>query len=60
MAASRPNGRAFELHLAESGRRVNVNDLWIAATAAVNGLPAVTQDDDLAPLQSASGLEEIV
>lgn len=45
--------------LAESGRRVNVNDLWIAATAAANGLPVVTQDGDFDPLQDAMGLEVI-
>lgn len=49
----------FRVHLAESGRRVNVNDLWIAATAAAHGLPVVTQDDDFAPLQGARGLHEI-
>jgi predicted nucleic acid-binding protein len=47
------------VHLAESGRRVNVNDLWIAATAAANRLPVVTQDDDFDPLQDATGLEVI-
>jgi predicted nucleic acid-binding protein len=36
--------------LAEAGRRVNVNDLWIAATAVANGLPVVTRDDDFDPL----------
>ncbi len=49
----------LRVHLAESGRRVNVNDLWIAATAATNGLPVVTQDDDFAPLHDATGLEVI-
>lgn len=33
-----------ELH--QAGRRVNVNDLWIAAVAIANDLPVVTQDDD--------------
>ena len=49
----------LRVHLAETGRRVNVNDLWIAATAAANGLPVVTQDDDFDPLQGATGLEVI-
>jgi predicted nucleic acid-binding protein len=42
--------------LAESGRRVNVNDLWIAATAAARGLPVVTQDSDFDPLDGMAGL----
>lgn len=46
----------LRVHLAESGRRVNVNDLWIAATAAAHGLPVVTQDDDFAPLAGAQGV----
>jgi len=49
----------LRVHLAESGRRVNVNDLWIAATAAANGLPVVTQDDDFDPLEAVAGLEVI-
>lgn len=32
--------------MAGSGRRINVNDLWIAAIALANGLVVVTQDDD--------------
>lgn len=46
----------LRVHLAETGRRVTVNDLWIAATAAANGLPVVTQDDDLGPLEGVPGL----
>ncbi len=42
--------------LAESGRRANVNDLWIAATAASRGLPVVTQDDDFAAVEGLAGL----
>lgn len=49
----------LRVHLAETGRRVNVNDLWIAATAAANGLLVVTQDDNFAPLHGARGLEVI-
>lgn len=49
----------LRVHLAESGRRVNVNDLWIAATAAANELPVVTRDDDFEPLRGAMGLEVI-
>jgi predicted nucleic acid-binding protein len=49
----------MRVHLAESGRRVNVNDLWIAAVAASRGLPVVTQDDDFGPLAGIVGLEVI-
>lgn len=49
----------MRVHLAESGRRVNVNDLWIAAVAASRGLPVVTQDEDFAPLEGIAGLEVI-
>ena len=46
----------MRVHLAEARRRVNVNDLWIAACAASRGLPVVTQDDDFAPVQGIAGL----
>ena len=49
----------LRVHLSQVGRRVNVNDLWIAATAAANGLPVVTQDDDFDPLEGVAGLEVI-
>lgn len=34
--------------LRDLGRRMAVNDSWIAATAIALGVPLVTQDDDLA------------
>ena len=46
----------MRIHLAESGRRMNVNDLWIAATAAANDLPVITQDHDFDPLDGVAGL----
>ncbi len=49
----------LRVHLAETGRRVNVNDLWIAATAAANELPVVTQDDDFGALEDAVGVSVI-
>lgn len=45
--------------LAEAGRRVNVNDLWIAASAAAHGLPVVTQDDDYAAVEGMAGLRVV-
>lgn len=45
--------------LEERNRRLNVNDLWIAATALSRGIPVVTQDDDFEPLEGASGLQII-
>ena len=49
----------FRVRLAEEGRRINVNDLWIAAVAAANDLPVVTQDSDCDPLQSIGGPQVI-
>ena len=49
----------FRVHLASSGRRVPVNDLWIAASAAAHGLAVVTQDDDFEALRGAAGLAVI-
>lgn len=46
----------MRVHLARTGRRVNVNDLWIAATAAAHGMPVVTQDADFDPLEGVAGL----
>jgi len=45
--------------LAEQRRRVNVNDLWIAATAAAHGLPVLTQDADFDVLAEVGGIEVI-
>ncbi|WP_026374250.1 type II toxin-antitoxin system VapC family toxin [Agrococcus lahaulensis] len=46
----------LRVHLVEAGRRINVNDLWIAATAAAHGLPIVTQDADFEPLEGTAGI----
>ena len=45
--------------LAEAGRRVNVNDLWIAATAVTYQIPVVTQDGDFDALDGMAGLAVI-
>ena len=47
------------VRLAETGRRVPVNDLWIAAIAVAHDLPVVTQDADFDPLDEL-GLVEVV
>lgn len=49
----------LRIHLAETGRRVRVNDLWIAAVAASRGLPVVTQDDDFDALNGVAGVDVI-
>lgn len=40
----------LRVQLRSVGRRAAANDVWIATTALVHGLPIVTQDDDFAPL----------
>jgi len=49
----------LRLLVAEQRRRVNVNDLWIAATAAAHGLPVLTQDADFDVLAEVGGIEVI-
>ena len=46
----------LRIHLAETGRRVRINDLWIAAIATSRGLPIVTQDGDFDALEAVAGL----
>lgn len=49
----------LRVHLAESDRRLNVNDLWIAATALTYQMPVVTQDDDFDPVDGVGGLQVV-
>lgn len=49
----------LRVHLAEAGRRLNVNDLWIAATALANAIPVVTQDEDFDPVEGVGGLRVV-
>jgi predicted nucleic acid-binding protein len=46
----------LRIHLAETGRRVRINDLWIAAIAASRQLPVITQDNDFDALGEAVGV----
>jgi predicted nucleic acid-binding protein len=45
--------------LRESGRRMPVNDSWIAATALTAGVPVLTQDDDYDAAEGLDGLHVI-
>lgn len=49
----------LRIHLLETGRRMGINDLWIAAIAVSRGLPVITQDDDFAALDGAAGFTAI-
>lgn len=46
----------LRLRIAVLGLRLDVNDLWIAATALTHGLPIVTQDADFDPIAGVSGV----
>jgi len=46
----------LRVHLAETGRRVRINDVWIAAIAASKHLPVVTQDEDFDALEGVADL----
>lgn len=45
---------ALRLSLHDAGRRMPLNDSWIAATALAEGIPVVTQDDDYADVPGLS------
>ncbi len=46
----------LQVALRAAGRRLDVNDAWIAATAIAHGLPLVTQDRDY---QDVPGLDVV-
>lgn len=54
-AAAAQQWAVLRVRLAEEGRRAKINDLWIAAIAAANNLPIVTQDDDFDPIEAVGG-----
>ncbi|MFV2144320.1 type II toxin-antitoxin system VapC family toxin [Isoptericola sp. G70] len=58
-AAAASHWARLRVRLAESGRRINVNDLWIASIALANDLPVVTQDDDFSPLAELDALRVV-
>lgn len=45
-AAAASHWARLRVLLHENGRRINVNDLWIAAVALANDMPVVSQDPD--------------
>ncbi|HLL63335.1 MAG TPA: type II toxin-antitoxin system VapC family toxin [Propionibacteriaceae bacterium] len=49
----------LRVHLADSGRRININDLWIAAIALAHELPIVTQDNDFDAIEDFPGIRLI-
>ena len=55
-AASARVWAQLRVQLAEAGRRLDANDLWIAASAASRGLPVVTPDDDFDAVEGLAGL----
>jgi predicted nucleic acid-binding protein len=58
-AAAAKEWARLRFRLAETGRRINVNDLWIASIAVARGIPVVTQDDDFAVLAGLGGPDVI-
>jgi hypothetical protein len=46
-------------YLVAAERRVNINDMWIAATAAAHEIPVLTQDGDFDALNGVAGLTVI-
>lgn len=54
-AAAAQQWATLRVRLAEEGKRAKINDLWIAAVAAANDLPVVTQDDDFDLIEAVGG-----
>lgn len=46
-------------YVGASGQKVEVNDMWIAATAAAYEIPVLTQDGDFDALSGVAGLTVI-
>jgi predicted nucleic acid-binding protein len=54
-AAAAHEWATLRYKLVVAGRRVNVNDLWIAAVAHARHLPVITQDDDFDAISAVGG-----
>lgn len=46
-------------YMQASGKKMEVNDMWIAATAAAHEIPVLTQDQDFDALHGVAGLTVI-
>ena len=49
----------MRVYLATSGRSVNADDMWIAATTAAYEIPVLTQDADFDALNGVAGLSVV-
>ncbi|RZU32509.1 type II toxin-antitoxin system VapC family toxin [Blastococcus saxobsidens] len=49
----------LRLRIAQAGRRMNVNDTWIAATALAHDVPVVSQDADFDVLAGMTPLRVV-
>lgn len=54
-AAAAAHWGRLRYRLREAGRRINVNDLWIASVALAHGMPVITQDQDFTILSDLDG-----
>ncbi|MEO7546216.1 MAG: type II toxin-antitoxin system VapC family toxin [Terrimesophilobacter sp.] len=59
-AAAAAHWGRLRLRLRDEGRRINVNDLWIAAVALAHDMPVITQDDDFNILSDLGGPDIIM
>jgi predicted nucleic acid-binding protein len=50
----------LRVHLADAGREINVNELWIAATAVAHGMPVVIQDAGFKTLADVAGFSVVL
>lgn len=54
-AAAAAHWGRLRFRLREAGRRINVNDLWIASVALAHNMPVITQDADFTILSDLDG-----
>jgi predicted nucleic acid-binding protein len=54
-AAAAAHWGRLRFRLREEGRRINVNDLWIAAVARAHAMPVITQNEAFTILSDLDG-----